>query len=250
MRLTIDPALDPAAMAKVFRRLGRLHIPGFLAGDGAPRVAAALAGPEVPWVKTWRTTGPSLDGDLAQFDGMTPENRAAFDADMKTAAKSGFCFQFDAWRVSDDITRGVRRGGALAPIEAVHDFVNGAAFLDFVARLTGEARGDFADTMASRYRPGDFLSAHDDLVSGKNRLFAYVLGFTKGWRADWGGLLAFIGEDGHVEEAWTPAFNTLNLFRVPKPHAVTQVADYAGGDRLSITGWMRSRYRPTAQAPR
>lgn len=108
MQLSIDPALDPASMAKVFRRLGRLHIPGFLAGDGADRVASALAGAEVPWIKTWRTTGPSLDGDLAQFD---------------------------AWRVSDDIDKGLRRGGAVAPIEAVHDFVSSAAFLGFVEAL-------------------------------------------------------------------------------------------------------------------
>lgn len=239
MRLTIDPDLDPADMAKVFRRLGRLHIPGFFAGDGARAVADALAGPKVPWIKSWRTTGPSLDGDLAQFDGMTAENRAAFDADMKAAARAGFCFQFDAWRVSDDVEKGVRRGGDLAPIEAVHDFVNGRAFLDFVSALTGERRGTFADTMASRYRPGDFLSAHDDLISGKNRLFAYVLNFTPVWRADWGGVLNFLDEDGHVAEGYAPAFNALNIFSIPAAHAVSYVAPYAGANRLSITGWVR-----------
>ena len=239
MQLTIDPALDPAAMAKVFRRLGRLHIPGFFAGDGAEQVAEALAGPEVPWIKTWRTTGPSLDGDLAQFDGMTTDNRAAFDADMKTAAADGFCFQFDAWRVSDDIDKGVRRGGGLAPVEAVHDFVNSRAFLDFVAALTGETRGTFADTMASRYRPGDFLSAHDDHVSGKNRLFAYVLNFTPVWRADWGGVLSFLDEDGHVAEGYTPSFNALNIFAIPSAHAVSYVAPYAGANRHAVTGWVR-----------
>ncbi len=239
MQLTIDPVLDPAAMAKVFRRLGRLHIPGFFAGDGADQVAVALAGPDVPWIKTWRTTGPSLDGDLARFDGMTPDNRAAFDADMKTAAAAGFCFQFDAWRVSDDIDRGVRRGGTLTPVEAVHDLVNSRPFLDFVAALTGEARGTFADTMASRYRPGDFLSAHDDHVSGKNRLFAYVLNFTPVWRADWGGVLSFLDEDGHVAEGYTPSFNALNIFAIPSAHAVSYVAPYAGANRHAVTGWVR-----------
>ena len=239
MRLTIDPALDPAAMAKVYRRLGRLHVPGFFAGDGARVVADALAGPEVPWIRTWRTTGPSLDGDLAQFDALTPENRAAFDAEMKAAAWSGFCFQFDAWRVSDDVEKGLRRGGTLGPIEAVHDFVNGREFLDFVAALAGETRGSYADTMASRYRPGHFLSAHDDLISGKNRLLAYVLNFTPVWRADWGGVLNFLDEDGHVAEGYAPAFNALNIFSIPSAHAVSYVAPYAGADRLSVTGWVR-----------
>lgn len=237
--LTIDPALDPAAMAKVFRRLGRLHIPGFFAGDGADRVAKALAGPDVPWIKTWRTTGPSLDSDMAQFEGLSPESRAAFDAEMKTAAAAGFCFQFDAWRVSDDIDRGIRRGGALAPIEAAHDFVNSRAFLDFVAILSGEPRGTYADTMASRYRPGDFLSAHDDQMKGKNRLLAYVLNFTPLWRPDWGGVLSFLDEDGHVAEGYTPCFNALNIFAIPSAHAVSYVAPFAGAHRHAVTGWVR-----------
>ncbi|MBX3481292.1 MAG: 2OG-Fe(II) oxygenase [Caulobacter sp.] len=237
--LVIDPTLDPAAMAPVFRRLGRLHLPGFLVADGARAVGEALASPQVPWVKTWRTLGPSLDGPLADFDGLTPENRAAFDAEMTQAARDRFCFRFDAWRVSDDIDKGLRRGGALAPIEAVHDLVNGEAFQSFVRTLTGEPRGSFADTMASRYRPGDFLSVHDDLISGKNRLFAYVLNFTPVWRADWGGVLNFLDDDGHVAEGYAPVFNALNLFAIPSAHAVSQVASYAGANRLSVTGWVR-----------
>lgn len=87
----------------------------------------------------------------------------------------------------------------------------------------------------------DGVSDRDDQVAGKERLFAYVLNFTPSWRADWGGLLAFLAPDGHVSEAYTPVFNALNIIRVPQPHAVTQVASFAGGDRLSITGWIRAR---------
>lgn len=239
MRLTIDPTLNPGAMAKVFRRLGRLHIPGFFAGDGAERVATALADPSVPWIKTWRSTGPSLDSDMAQFEALSPEHRAAFDADMKTAAATGFAFQFDAWRVSDDVQKGVRRGGPLAPVEAVHDFVNSRDFLDFVAILSGETRGSYADTMASRYRPGDFLLAHDDANPGTNRLLAYVLNFTPVWRADWGGVLNFLDEDGHVAEGYSPVFNALNIFSIPSAHAVSYVAPYAGAHRHAVTGWVR-----------
>ena len=97
------------------------------------------------------------------------------------------------------------------------------------------------DAQATRYRPGDFLTAHDDDVAGKHRLYAYVLNFTPAWRPDWGGLLAFHDADGHVSEAYTPTFNALNIFRVPQQHAVTQVASFAGAQRLSITGWIRER---------
>ncbi|MDP3854566.1 2OG-Fe(II) oxygenase family protein [Phenylobacterium sp.] len=98
---------------------------------------------------------------------------------------------------------------------------------------------DFA--LETRYRAGDFLAAHDDGVEGKNRLYAYVLNFTPAWRTDRGGLLAFHDADGHVAEAYVPTFNALNIFRVPQLHAVTQVASYAAGERLSVTGWIRER---------
>lgn len=238
--LAIDPALDPARIAPVFARMGRIHLPGVFSPEAAAEVGAAIAG-EVPWVKSWRTTGPSLDGPLADFEGLTPDLRAAFDADMARAAKDGFCFRFDAWRLSDDILAGKRRGGAMAPLEAVHDFLNGEAFLKFVRTLTGEPRCAYCDVMVSRYRAGDFLSAHDDDIAGKKRLFAYVLNFTPVWRADWGGVLIFLDEDGHVAEGYAPTFNALNLFSVPQAHAVSYVAPFAAGPRLSITGWVRAR---------
>lgn len=238
--LAIDPALDPARIAPVFARMGRIHLPGVFSPEAAAEVGAAIAG-EVPWVKSWRTTGPSLDGTLADFEGLTPDLRAAFDADMARAAKDGFCFRFDAWRLSDDILAGKRRGGAMAPLEAVHDFLNGEAFLKFVRTLTGEPRCAYCDVMVSRYRAGDFLSAHDDDIAGKKRLFAYVLNFTPVWRADWGGVLIFLDEDGHVAEGYAPTFNALNLFSVPQAHAVSYVAPFAAGPRLSITGWVRAR---------
>lgn len=107
--------------------------------------------------------------------------------------------------------------------------------------LTGDPTCAFCDDQATRCLPGHFLTRHDDARGDHGRLFAYVLNLTPGWRSDWGGQLQFIGEDGHVTEPFTPAFNALNIFRVPQDHAVSVVAPFAGGARLSITGWVRSR---------
>ena len=64
------------------------------------------------------------------------------------------------------------------------------------------------------------------------------------WRADWGGALQFFGPDGNVSEAFTPAFNVLNVFKVPAVHSVAMVAPFAGASRYSITGWLRSGANP------
>jgi Rps23 Pro-64 3,4-dihydroxylase Tpa1-like proline 4-hydroxylase len=109
-----------------------------------------------------------------------------------------------------------------------------------VRSVTADPACAYCDAQATRYRAGDFLTAHDDDVDGKHRLYAYVLNLTSSWRADWGGVLAFYNAEGHVAAGFTPRFNALNLFRVPSTHAVTQVADFVTASRLSITGWIRA----------
>lgn len=238
--LFIDPALNPRKLAPLFAKFGRLHLPGFFAGEGAAAVHQALNGP-VPWIKCIRSSGERADVPIADWEAMSPERRADWNRLLVAGALKDLQFQFDSWQVSDHLDAGRRHGGALAPIEAVYDFLNSPAFLGFVRHLTGEAGGVFCDAQATRYRPGDFLASHHDELAGANRLFAYVLNFTPVWLTDWGGTLVFTDEDGHVAEGYRPVFNALNIFRVPTPHAVTQVASYAAAHRLAITGWVRAR---------
>lgn len=240
MTLTFSPTLDPKSLSVLFRKTGRLHIPGILPVADATAVSQALAADNAPWVKAVQIGGRALDTTLEAWDGMPPDHRAGLEAAKTEAARQGFLYQFDAWRVSDEIEAGKRRGEAATLVEAVYDLINDDAFLAFIRDLTGEPRATYCDAMATRYRPGDFLTTHDDAVKGKHRLFAYVLNLTPVWRPDWGGLLLFPGADGHIDEGFVPSFNALNLFRVPAPHTVTQVASFAAGPRLSITGWIRS----------
>lgn len=239
MTLTLNPALDPKALSAAFARTGRLHLPGLLPRAQAEAVSAVLAG-DAPWTRAVQIGGRALDTTIEAWDAMPPEHRAVMDAATRDAARTGFLYQFDAWRLSDEIEAGKRRGGACAPVEAVYDLINSAPYLQFIRDLTGEPTAVYCDAMATRYRPGDFLTAHTDAAEGKHRLFAFVLNFTPFWRPDWGGLLLFPGGDGHIDEGYVPAFNALNLFRVPAPHTVTQVASFASEPRLSITGWIRS----------
>lgn len=239
-RLSLAQGLDPGRLAPAFARFGRLHLPGVLPAHQARAVGAALA-EATPWHKSMHIGGRSYDFALETLEAMPPERRADLEAALVEGGRNGFQYRFDAWRLSDLMEAGQRAGGSLAALEAVHDLLNGDAFLDFIRRLTGDDRPAFADAQATRYRAGDFLSVHDDGVEGKNRLYAYVLNFTPAWRTDWGGLLAFLDADGHVAEAYAPTFNALNIFRVPQAHAVTQVASYAAGERLSVTGWIRER---------
>ncbi len=237
-RLRLDPGLRPADYAPVFRQYGRLHIPGILERD----VAAALAR-EVAGSRRWRRTirlrddGTDLDVPMDEFMALPAAERAALEQQAYHTAKDAFRYMFDSVRIGQDIDAGRPVEPAMA---AIQDFVTGAEFLDFVRVLTGDDRIYRSDAMATRYLPGHFLTAHDDFAPGEQRLYAYVLNLTPRWRADWGGVLLFLDEEDHVAEGYTPAFNALNIFRVPQGHAVSLVAPYATAPRLSITGWIHA----------
>jgi Rps23 Pro-64 3,4-dihydroxylase Tpa1-like proline 4-hydroxylase len=109
-----------------------------------------------------------------------------------------------------------------------------------MADVIGPSDVAFADAQATRYGPGDFLTAHDDAVEGKHRRAAYVFGLSRDWRAEWGGLLLFHEPEGEVR-GYVPQYNALNLFAVPQPHSVSLVAPFAPRERLSVTGWLRAR---------
>lgn len=230
------PALDVPALTAAFAVRKRLHIPDILAADSAEAVAAVLEA-ETRWKTTVAAGGAYFELPLAGRRAADPAKQAWLDEAAVDGESPLTQYIFDTRRL--DLRQGHEQGHRDAA-DAVLDFLNTPPFLDLMRAITGDDRIDLCDAQASRYRPGHVLTAHNDVSPGKNRLYGYVLNFSRGWRADWGGNLVFYGPDGHIEHGWVPAFNALNLFVVPTKHAVTEVASFAPRDRLSIVGWVRS----------
>ena len=223
-------------LAKAFARKGRLHVPDFLEGTDAEALGRALA-EETRWRRGVNQGERSWDLPVDEVAALPEAEQQTLNQLAWRQAQQGFQYLFDTYRISDEIEAGRDPGG---PIGAVYRFLNSEAFLGFVRALTCDERPRYCDAQATRYLPGHFLTEHNDEVAGKGRLYAYVLNFTPVWRPDWGGLLLFLDADGHVDEGYTPAFNALNIFRVPQRHAVSIVAPFAAGPRLSVTGWVRA----------
>jgi SM-20-related protein len=236
--LKLDQGLDPKVLKPLFDRFGRLHLPNMLAAGDARRLAEGLA--QAPWSRTFLVADKGYRVTQENYAKTPPQVRQEVETAIAAGARAGFQYDFDNWPVSDEIEAGRRQGGVMAPIEAAYDLLNSEAFFGFIRQLTGDDRAAYCDAQATRYRAGQFLTAHDDEIAGKNRLFAYVLNLTPRWRVDWGGLLLFHDADGHVAEGYAPKFNSLNIFSVPQLHSVSQVASYVEAERLAITGWIRS----------
>ena len=229
----LNPELDSRALAEEFNRRGRIHIQSVLEKTSADSLHACLRD------ETAYRLCVNIGGVARALANLTPDERQAVSiAAWREAGITGFQFLFDMLRLSGN---GEPYPDAQHPWAKTVAFLNGPEFLGFARRITGMEDIAFADAQATLYRPGHFLTAHDDNTPGTKRRAAYVLSFTPTWRPEWGGLLEFLDRDGQVEAGYLPGFNTLKLFRVPMSHHVSAVAPFALGQRHSITGWLRAR---------
>src|SRR5450432_345148 len=64
-------------------------------------------------------------------------------------------------------------------------FLNAPEFLNLMREITGIPEITSTDGQATLYRPGDFLTVHNDDAKLAKRLVAYVLNMTPVWRSDW-----------------------------------------------------------------
>ncbi|MGH6872780.1 MAG: 2OG-Fe(II) oxygenase [Rhizomicrobium sp.] len=234
--IQIAPQHDARAYAEIFKKFGRMHIPDFLREADARRIFDALAY-RTPWRLMLVHDGPK---EFLQetWAGLPAEERQKIGNEVMEAAKVRFEGRYRVLRFSDD---GEIYGGDSPELVALSAFLNSPPFLSFMRTLTGAPDIALADAQATLYSPGDFLHRHNDIYAGKHRVAAYVYNLTPQWQAEWGGLLGFLDRDGRVAEAYTPAWNALNLLRVPQMHYVSHIAPFATVGRYSVTGWLRKK---------
>lgn len=235
----LDPRHDPDALAPRFRRRGRITLEGALETGVAERLADCLAR-EVPWrLACYDRERPPEQRALKLrrevLAAMGAQGRAALQARILAQAREGFQYAYQSFDLVEAFRAGECPG--LYAYE-VMGYLGGDAFFDFARRLTGDDAIDRIDGHATRYAAGHFLTVHADESPFERRRFAYVLGLTRAWPPDQGGLLHFLDADGGVEEVVIPGFNMLTVFAVPRPHLVSYVPPWAVGERLAVTGWL------------
>lgn len=230
----LNPDLDLARLAAAFKQQGRLQIPDIMTGAAAAETHRCLAN-DVPWNFACRLDGRDQLHSPEQLAAMSPAERMQMGQRILEQARAGFAFGFMSFPMVDNY-----RTGRLPDLflNQVLEALASPAFIGFARAVTGDGTINKVDAQATRYTAGHFLTLHDDAeYDGAQRRCAYVLNFSKDWRAEWGGLLQFLDGGGKVVESFVPHFNTLSLFAVPTPHIVSYVTPYASAPRLSITGW-------------
>lgn len=231
----LDSRPDLGQLKATLRSTGRVHIPFILPNVTAHAIYEQLAH-NTEWELAVNNGGQVFDLQRTELEALTPSEREEAAQAIRTRARSQFQYVYDAFRISGAEEKG-RQVPAL--FNNLFHFMNSDVVLQFMRQLTGDTRIRHINMKASRYRPGHFLTQHDD-GHVASRLYAYVLNLTPKWQPDWGGLLLFHDKNGHVAEGFMPAFNAINIFKVPMQHSVSMVAPFASGARYSFTGWMLS----------
>jgi Rps23 Pro-64 3,4-dihydroxylase Tpa1-like proline 4-hydroxylase len=133
---------------------------------------------------------------------------------------------------------GLRKNEITIVEKIFRDIFSNSFFLNLINNITNLNISTNNQLFLSKYKYGHFLSPHSDINNGK---IAYVLGMTKNWKPQYGGVLHFMDEKReNIIDSYVPKFNTLILFKVPEngiPHFVSHV-NIQNKNRYTITGWL------------
>ena len=237
----LNPDLDSEALAKSYLVDKRLVIENFLQVDVAEQLHSACLD-SVPYDIQYVLDGKYQTMSRAEAAKHSPEEQSAINGRIMAAASQGVGFLYDGYlRSRVKTTADNILNDKLVLLHEVFRKIGGEDIVSLISRVTGNNEISGAESQYTRYAPGHFLTRHRDVVGGRNRRIAFVLGLTKGWHPDWGGLLQFYQEDGTPRDAWMPQFNVLSIFDVSHIHSVTYVTPFAARPRLSLTGWFVAR---------
>ena len=233
--MLLNAGLKTPELTRRFKQNRRIVIRDVLAPAAADQIFDCLTR-DVKWGLAYQDdTGPQFI-ERDRLDTLPEADRNAIEHKIQSRARETFQYRYRCYPMLDAYLQ--RRDPGLRLHQAL-EFINAPEMIGFVRTVTGMQQIVRADAQATLFEPGDFLTLHNDFDAKKGRLVAYVLGFTKNWRADYGGMLQFMDDRHDVEQGFLPQYNSLMLFAVPQMHAVSYVSSFAPVGRYAITGWFQ-----------
>ena len=235
----LNPDLDVAALATELAENGKIQIADVFRGDVADSLHQCLRD-EIPWrLSCYDNMQEGRDRAVkipqATLSAMSREQQSGFQQELLRQARDQFQYVYQSF----DLLEGHRTGEKPELyVYRLMQYLASGAFFDFARVLTGDDEISYVDGHATRYVAGHFLKDHSDESPFERRRFAYVIGMTRGWDADMGGLTQFMNAEGDVVDCFVPTFNSLIIFSVPVKHMVSYVPPWVSGERLSVTGWL------------
>jgi hypothetical protein len=236
----LDDRIDRDALAQAFRATGVAVVSPFLRAAEAEELRE-----RVLRCTDWELQMKGKESRIyrlprQELDQWSPAQVQALREIVAPELGGDLHYAYDRFRMVDE----GEDSSAQGPLADFGQFLGSSVVLDLVREISGEDRIASASAFCSRYSAGDYLTVHNDSDPDTDRIVAHVFGLAKDWRPEWGGLLLFHDDEGHVESGLCPKFNSLTLFRVPRRHSVSQVASFCPELRISISGWFSAASEP------
>lgn len=239
MKLSVNPALDPSRLAETYADDRRAQIRDFLTDESAKKCHEDLEA--LPWGLAFNEGEKVAQIHAHKLAELGNREAAVIMAGIRDRARREYQFLYAFYPIlTAYFSPQVRRHG----IFDFYELINSTPVLDLIRTVTGLSDIRWADAQATWFKPGHFLKTHSDEQEAEGRRAAYVMNLSPVWDQDWGGFLQFFDEQGNIEQAFKPTFNTLNLFTIPQLHSVSMVSTYVVEKRLAVTGWFRSDEPP------
>ncbi|HIO14908.1 MAG TPA: hypothetical protein EYN15_06935 [Chromatiales bacterium] len=223
----LNPDLDWAQIREDYVSNGFVRIHSFLQDEIAEEIHQCLAA-SVDWKLCMLGADGPVSYTIAEMQAIPPAQHQQMNAALMQRAANGFSYMYQRMDLVNSEIPFLKR---------LYDYISGEAFVGFAKYVTDELEVNAVNGQASCYRGSSFLKMHNDDTDKENRKAAYVMGFSKGWRPDWGGLLHVLDKQHNLIDVQVPVFNSMTIFRVPTPHFVSQVANYAQAARYTVNGW-------------
>jgi len=232
----INAGLDKQALKLELETNAFVAIPDFLEAALADRIFQCLS-QEVSWELAYRNGDQAATTSQQQLHNMSAKDRQQLHEHVIEQAKKTYQFAYFRYPMLDAFLNNWTPRLMLNDVLAAF---NDQPALTFLRDITGDHEVRKVELQATWYTGGHFLKLHNDRASsGDDRRYACVLGLTRDWIADWGGILQFVS-NGQVTRSCTPGFNRCIIFKVPRDHQVSYVAPFATRPRYSLTGWLRA----------
>lgn len=229
MTLSINEIPDIEKLQHSFSQEGIVRIENFLPADDAQSLSAYLS-ETVSFDNAFHLEGRNRQASDQEVAELPLESRRQLYQSIYKDAAKGSGFLYGRNKVTEKSPE---------QLSDILSLINSEKVVSLIKKITNKPMLTHADAQATRYRVGDFLTRHVDVLPGETRQIAYVLGMSPFWHPDWGGLLQLFEKNGTPTKAWSPLYNSLTLFEVTNVHSVTSIAPFAAKNRYSITGWFR-----------
>jgi SM-20-related protein len=235
IQLRLNPDLDAGRFARAYVEHKCVQVRNFLDEASAAQMEAAMQ--TLPWRLILQDdTKTNLVLTREEFTAMPIEQRRKLDEGMKRRAAEGIGYMYFVYPMIKAALEGWDGGH---PIHALTEFLNSAPVIEFARAISSKPGITKIDAHASCFLQGHYLNKHIDDGLINERQVAYTLGFTRGWKPDWGGLLVVYDENDDVLLGRCPRFNTMTVFDGRIPHGVTAIANFAPKPRYTVAGWFR-----------